>query len=140
MKKDGIQTRNRKMSAKSKKKKSGDMCQNPMDFFKPGFDKHFSTFPSPNFSPAAMHNPMHSYMGSSSAHALGNGFMATQSPHHNPAAAHHHHSGFSAGGFSGLGHTPSSISGLGSSLSSFNSLQGSGLSLTSGSGIVGAMA
>ena len=39
MKKDGIQTRNRKLSAKSKKKRGSVM----MDFFSP-FDKPFGTF------------------------------------------------------------------------------------------------
>ena len=40
LKKDGIQTRNRKLSAKSKKRKSG-MC----DFFRTGLDGRYGGFP-----------------------------------------------------------------------------------------------
>merc|ERR1719245_1899998 len=49
MKKDGIQTRNRKLSAKSKKKRGSVM----MDFFSP-FDKPFGTF-SPHMTGMSSH-------------------------------------------------------------------------------------
>ena len=59
MKKDGIQTRNRKLSAKSKKKRGS-----VMDFFSPFDTKPFATFGS-HMGAMSSHltNPMSSYYG-----------------------------------------------------------------------------
>jgi hypothetical protein len=158
MKKDGIQTRNRKMSTKSKKKRG---CDSSLDYLKPCMDKPFGSFSPHNFNPS-MHAPMPTYM--SGAGSLGSSFMGGMggmggmgSSGHHP---HHQSSmGGLGGGFSALG-TPSS---LGSSLSSFQSpsgmqvsslssfqpglqgpsigsFQSSGLNLSTNPGMVGAMA
>ena len=157
MKKDGIQTRNRKMSAKGKKKKGlhghmMDMSQSAIDFIKQGAYDHkpFSSFAHGQpFNPAtAMHpNPMHSYMsagnGANVNGLAGNGF-----------ASHHNSAGFGsglghvAGGFNPLVSMASSslnsqaIGGSPLSAASFNGIQGgaSGLALASNSGIIGAIA
>ncbi|XP_064633753.1 transcription factor GATA-3-like isoform X2 [Lineus longissimus] len=144
MKKDGIQTRNRKMSTKSKKGKKGtSMC----DLLKP-LDKPFSTFSPPNLSPA-MHNPMPTYMpsmggsygshhGSSQMGGLSSGMSGLT--HHGGLS---HHGGFSHGlNHSGLnnfslGH--SSLTSLPSSLSSsFSTLPSAGLNLSTSTTMVGA--
>ena len=84
MKKDGIQTRNRKVTAKSKKRKGGDFAS--MELFKSSFDKPFSTFPPPNFTPSMHHPSMGSYMnsGANFGHAHSS-FPATHA--HNASAA-----------------------------------------------------
>ena len=170
MKKDGIQTRNRKMSAKGKKKKTGlmdGMTQHPMDYFKQSFDKQFSPFPGQHFNPAALHPtpPMGGYMTPNmNSFATANGFMT--SPAHSTAHASFgggagltsnfplgsmSNSNFGSGGQSLTGQSLSGQSLSGQSLSgplqsSYGSIQaggsgtGSGLNLTAASGIVGALA
>ncbi|CAH1784051.1 unnamed protein product [Owenia fusiformis] len=135
MKKDGIQTRNRKMSTKSKKKRGGaSMC----DLLKP-LDKPFSTFSPPNVSPA-MHTPMGYMTGMSSMghNTLSGGYMQPQTSHYlssnfgglsHPSAMSHgglsHHGGIS-GGYS---FTPTSLSS--SQLPpSFSNIPSSGLNLS----------
>ena len=77
MKKDGIQTRNRKVTAKAKKRRGGDLAS--MDFFKT-FDKPpFSSFASATPSGFA-HHSMSSYMNSA-------GFGATHPASHNHSSA-----------------------------------------------------
>jgi hypothetical protein len=61
MKKDGIQTRNRKLSAKSKKKR-GSM----VDFFSPFDSKAFSAYGPMSGSSSYLANPMSQYYGASS--------------------------------------------------------------------------
>ena len=105
MKKDGIQTRNRKMSTKSKKKSKGGL--GPMDLLR---DKPFPGFASPNFSPAMHphhphhHHSMSPYMtsqGFGSAMGAAAGYLSHGShPHH--SAAHHAQMG-SLGGGLGMG-------------------------------------
>lgn len=148
MKKDGIQTRNRKMSTKSKKGKKNQGMSGMDHLLKCGpLDKPFSTFSPPNLSPA-MHTPMPTYMtggmGGSLGGAMGpGGFM---SPHtgtpqiqqHHP----HHHGGQMANMHHGGGFSfsqPNSLS-MSSSLASFSSIPSSGLNLTTNSSMVGAMA
>ena len=129
MKKDGIQTRNRKMSTKSKKnKKNASMC----DLLRP-MDKAFSTFSPPSHMQHPMHTPMPTYMTGSSL--PGGSFMS-----HGPS---HQTSHMATGGLAGSGLTggfslgPTSLSSA--SLSSFG-LTSSGLNLSSNSGMVGALA
>ncbi|KAK7102570.1 hypothetical protein V1264_020769 [Littorina saxatilis] len=96
MKKDGIQTRNRKMSTKSKKKCKGGM--GAMDLLR---DKPFSNFASPNFNPA-MHHSMSPYMASQGFGSMGGGYLTHGShPHH--SAAHHAQMGSLGGGLGGMG-------------------------------------
>ncbi|CAG2192188.1 GATA-binding factor 2-like isoform X2 [Mytilus galloprovincialis] len=119
MKKDGIQTRNRKMSTKSKKNKKGMMMS---DFLKP-LEKSFGGFPGMQ----GMHAPMPTYMGGYPS--MGSGHM--QNP-----------TGLSHGGFSGGSNyfTPSSYA---SSFSSIPNISSSGFSSglnLSTSSMVGAMA
>ncbi|VDH95346.1 GATA-binding protein 2, partial [Mytilus galloprovincialis] len=104
MKKDGIQTRNRKMSTKSKKNKKGMMMS---DFLKP-LEKSFGGFPGMQ----GMHAPMPTYMGGYPS--MGSGHM--QNP-----------TGLSHGGFSGGSNyfTPSSYA---SSFSSIPNISSSGFS------------
>ncbi|XP_074645512.1 transcription factor GATA-3-like [Tubulanus polymorphus] len=121
MKKDGIQTRNRKMSTKSKKGKKGCMP----DLLKP-LDKPFGSFGPPNMS------PMHSHMPYMTAGTLGGSFMGPNTSHMT--------SGFAGGFPSGLTNSFSMPSSLPSSLSSsFTGIPSSGLNLTSNN-MVGAMA
>ena len=133
------------MSAKGKKKKSGlmDMTQSPMDFFKQGFDKPFTPFPSQHFNPA-LHSasPMNGYMNSNmnSFANSANGFMT---PAHNTG-----HASFGTGLTSNfpLGSMSNSNFSNNPSINNtlqtpYSSIQGaSGLNLTSNSGIVGALA
>ena len=101
MKKDGIQTRNRKMTSKSKRKKGlggsvmADLAShhNPsMDFFKQNFERQFTTFPQSQPFTSPLH-PTNSYLGSNM-----NTFMT--SPH---APAHTGgHLGFGAAYDSGF--------------------------------------
>lgn len=127
MKKDGIQTRNRKMSTKSKKKGKGmsSMC----DLLKP-MDKPFGGFPH-NLSPT-MHAPVPTYMTSGSS--LGGSFMPSGG-HMQGAPGLGHHGGF-AGGFGSQfpSSLPSSFSSSFSSIPSINS----GLNLSTTSNMVGA--
>ena len=113
MKKDGIQTRNRKMSTKSKKKGSKN-CMN--DLLRPLDAKPFHTFGSPNLNPA-----MHGHMGWGSSGLSSMGYMGQQMSQH----PHHQSMG---GGFP-LSHNPPSlgVGGGGSSLAGFSS----GLNLSS---------
>lgn len=117
MKKDGIQTRNRKMSTKSKKNKKGMMMS---DFLKP-LEKSFGGFPPMN----GMHAPMPTYMGG--AYSLGGSSMGSG-----------HMQGYGGGGFNNF--PPSSY---GSSFSSIPNITSSGFSSglnLSTSSMVGAMA
>ncbi|KAL8569923.1 hypothetical protein ACOMHN_014143 [Nucella lapillus] len=165
MKKDGIQTRNRKMSTKSKKKGKGGM--GAMDLLR---DKPFSNFASPNFNPAMHHHPsMSPYMTSQGFGSMGGGYLThagSHHPHHphSAAAAAHHHAqmGSLGGGLAGMGggfnnfqsSFPGSFSGIpnistsGLNLSTSNNFQSplqpsfptsSGLNLST-SNMVGAMA
>ena len=157
MKKDGIQTRNRKMSTKSKKKRGSDGA---LDLLKPCMDKPFGTFSPHNFN-ANMHAPMPTYM--TGAGSLGSSFMGGMGGMGGMSGmsgmsgmggmsgmsgpSHHHHQGGSSlggglgGGFSALP-PPNSLnsSTLGSSLSSFSNIQSSGLNLSTNTSMVGAMA
>ncbi|CAL1545731.1 unnamed protein product [Lymnaea stagnalis] len=74
MKKDGIQTRNRKMSTKSKKGKKGMVAMS--DFLRDS--KPFSGFGAPSFSPS-MH-AMNPYMNHMSGQGLGGGYHHSQMP------------------------------------------------------------
>lgn len=124
MKKDGIQTRNRKMSTKSKKNKKGMMMS---DFLKP-LEKSFGGFPPMQ----GMHAPMPTYMGG--AYSLGGSSMGSG---HMQGATGLSHGGFS-GGFNNF---PSSS--YGSSFSSIPNISSSGFSSglnLSTSSMVGAMA
>lgn len=129
MKKDGIQTRNRKVSSKGKKRRSGDFTS--MEFFKSSLEKPFPAFPPPNFTPSMHHASMGSYMNGASnfggygSHAsgatdiscrLGSGYGPINT---------------SSFGSSGFGH---------SFPSSFYSSASGGLDLSTNPGIVGAMA
>lgn len=135
MKKDGIQTRNRKMSTKSKKKKG----MGGMDLLKP-LDKTFHGFPTHNMQ-HHMAGGMPPYMGggSSLGSSLGGGFMGSHGGHHPQMA-----SPLSAGFSSGFGNTyhPASLSS--SFTSQFpsipSSIPASGLNLSTSSNMVGAMA
>lgn len=74
MKKDGIQTRNRKLSAKSKKKR-GSM----VDFFAPFDTKSFSAYggmPGHHAASSYLTNPMSQYYGTSSAMQAATSFMS----------------------------------------------------------------
>ncbi|XP_012938738.1 GATA-binding factor 2 [Aplysia californica] len=72
MKKDGIQTRNRKMSTKSKKGKKGMVAMS--DFLRDS--KPFTGFGAPSFSPG-MHS-MNPYMTSMGGQGLGGGYHHSQ--------------------------------------------------------------
>ena len=118
MKKDGIQTRNRKMSTKSKKNKKlaamSDLLKGPLD--------KFSGFP-PNLN--AMHAPMPTYM--TGGGSFGGSFMSHSG----------HHMQGSAGGMpGGFGNSfPSSLqSSFSSSFSNIPNIPSSGYTsgLTSG--------
>ena len=74
MKKDGIQTRNRKLSAKSKKKR-GSM----VDFFAPFDTKSFSAYGGMTGTPSYLASPMSQYYGTSPAMAASQ-FMSAASP------------------------------------------------------------
>ena len=126
MKKDGIQTRNRKMSTKSKKNKKlaamSDLLKSPLD--------KFSAFPPMNH---AMHAPMPTYMTGGSS--FGGSYLSHGG----------HHMQGSAGGMGGFANSfPSSLqSSFSSSFSNIpiNAPSGysSGLNLsTSHSNMVGA--
>lgn len=147
MKKDGIQTRNRKMSTKSKKcKKSvGDGYGTHMDLLKP-LDKPYPSF-APNLN-HPMHTPMPTYMtghtGSLGHGTLGGSWGQPPAPHH-----HQQPSGIPGAGLGGsfsLAPTATTLgSGFSSSFSSSglnlstNSMVG-GLNLSTNSSMVGAMA
>ncbi|KAK3102182.1 hypothetical protein FSP39_009417 [Pinctada imbricata] len=139
MKKDGIQTRNRKMSTKSKKSKKG---MSMSDLLKP-LDKPFGGFPT-NLNP--MHAPMPTYMQGSS---FGGSFVPHGSSHMQGST------GLGHGGFSsGFNNFPSSLPSSFASSFSSNPTSGfpsglnlststgfsSGLNLSSSSNMVGAMA
>jgi GATA-binding protein 2 len=138
MKKDGIQTRNRKISAKSKKKRNGDFTS--MEFFKSPLDKSFSHFPPPNFNPTMHHPSMTSYMNVNTANNFGSSFGAgAHAPGSTADLSCRLGSGYgpitsnSFGTHSSFGHHsfPSSFYG--------GSATG-GLDLSTNAGIVGAMA
>ena len=74
MKKDGIQTRNRKLSAKSKKKR-GSM----VDFFSPFDTKSFSAYGGMGGTSPYLASPMSQYYGTSPAMAASQ-FMSAASP------------------------------------------------------------
>ncbi|XP_052829806.1 transcription factor GATA-3 isoform X2 [Octopus bimaculoides] len=128
MKKDGIQTRNRKMSTKSKKSKKGMASMS--DLLKP-LDK---PFPGSVYTP--MHAPMATYMTSGSS--LGGSFGSTVGSHMQAS------SGLSSGLSAGFSNTfnPSLTSQFTSSfpsIPSIPSISSSGLTLSTSSGMVGAM-
>lgn len=142
MKKDGIQTRNRKMSTKSKKNKKGMIMS---DLLKPSLDKTFGGFPT-NLN--AMHAPMPTYMGGGSS--IGGGYFAHGSSHMQGSSGLGH-SGFSSAynnfpssmssSFSGI--SSNYNSGLASGLNLSTTTAGgfpSGLNLSAGSNMIGAMA
>lgn len=142
MKKDGIQTRNRKMSTKSKKNKKGMVMS---DLLKPGLDKPFGGFP-PNLN--AMHAPMPTYMGGGSS--IGGSYF-THGSSHMQGSTGLGHSGFSSAYNNFPSSMPSSFSsissnynsGLPSGLNLSTTTAGgfpSGLNLSSGSNMIGAMA
>ena len=127
MKKDGIQTRNRKMSTKSKKNKK----LAAMDLLKSPFDK-FSGVPTMNHP---MHAPMPTYM--TGGGSFGSSFL-THGGHHMQG---------SAGGMGGFANSfPSSLqSSFSSSFSNipnaptmYSSGLSSGLNLSTSSNMVGA--
>ncbi|KAK6175600.1 hypothetical protein SNE40_014027 [Patella caerulea] len=123
MKKDGIQTRNRKMSTKSKKGKKGMNCMS--DFLKP-LDKQFGGFGSPNFN-HAMHAPMPAYNYMTGGGSFGGGFMSSGG-----------HPGQMMGSLSsGFNNFPTSGS-FSSSFSSIPSIPSSGLNLSTATNMVGA--
>lgn len=131
MKKDGIQTRNRKMSAKGKKKKGSmlDMEHSPMDFFKQGFaadnKPSFGSFPSQHYNPAALHptpgiNPYINPAAAASMNGFANSFMTSA------------HTGGGHTGFGGGLHGNFPLSSMSSmSNSNFNSQSLAGGSLQS---------
>ncbi|XP_013409208.1 transcription factor GATA-3 isoform X3 [Lingula anatina] len=125
MKKDGIQTRNRKMSTKSKKNKrlSGSSMS---DLLKPMDSKSFSPFSPPNMTPT-MHTPMPTYMPQTS---LGGSYMT---PPSHQMVSHGGFSGYSAGSY---GYTQPSSYGLSSA--GYPGLSSSGLNLSTN--MVGALA
>uniref|UniRef100_A0A8W8M0U7 GATA-type domain-containing protein n=1 Tax=Magallana gigas TaxID=29159 RepID=A0A8W8M0U7_MAGGI len=115
MKKDGIQTRNRKMSTKSKKNKKGMVMS---DLLKPSLDKPFGGFP-PNLN--AMHAPMPTYMGGGSS--IGGSYFTHGSSFSSIS------SNYNSGLPSGLNLSTTTAGGF-----------PSGLNLSSGSNMIGAMA
>jgi len=125
MKKDGIQTRNRKLSAKSKKKR-GSM----VDFFAP-FDSKFSAYGSMAGTSSYLTNPMSQYYGASPAMA------ATQFMSASPASM------YSTGHMAALHNSHQSASGSVSPLTSSASAQNFSLAASSGNpispSIIGAM-
>ena len=128
MKKDGIQTRNRKMSTKSKKSRKNQEFNSAMELLKP-LDKPFNTFSPPGFN-HAMHTPMPTYM-SGHAGSLGSSWVTPSAPSHQ---SHQHIGG---PGFHGLGSaSPSTMSSLSMS-SSFGGIPTSGLNLTTNTGMMG---
>ena len=128
MKKDGIQTRNRKMSTKSKKNKKGMQMS---DFLKP-LDNKFGGFPHMN----GMHAPMPTYMGGGSS--LGGSFVP---PGGHMQGASLGHGGLSAGFNNFSSSIPSSFSSSFSSIPSISSSGfSSGLNLSTSSQMVGSMA
>lgn len=107
MKKEGIQTRNRKLSTKSKKKKNGQIHMSGLtipDIIKPhhGMDAKFSTFGSPGLS---------HYMPSVSSHlshyvpTVSSSFQVPPPSHHAPSSLsfNHHQSSLSFGSSNGFG-------------------------------------
>ena len=163
MKKDGIQTRNRKMSTKSKKNRKGcggaaSAAAACMDLLKPAAfqDKPFSSFachsgPAGNFN-HSMHTPMPTYMAGAGSAALGHhtSFMSPAASSHHKTMSHHNAAGGFPGATSHLGTAGFSLSpapshsshSLGGSLnpSSFSGIPSSGLNLSTNSSMVGAMA
>lgn len=128
MKKDGIQTRNRKMSTKSKKSKKGMTSMS--DLLKP-LDK---PFPGSVYAP--MHAPMATYMTSGSS--LGGSFSSPVGSHMQASSGL---SGSLSGGFTNS-FNPSLTSQFTSSfptIPSIPSISSSGLTLSTSSGMVGAM-
>ena len=125
MKKDGIQTRNRKLSAKSKKKR-GSM----VDFFAP-FDSKFSAYGSMAGTSSYLTNPMSQYYGASPAMA------ATQFMSASPASM------YSTGHMAALHNSHQAASGSVSPLTSSASAQNFSLAASSGNpispSIIGAM-
>ena len=121
MKKDGIQTRNRKMSSKSKKSKKCSMIN---DFLRP-LDKPFTSFTAHNLA-SAMPPSMPHYM---------TGMQPTPS-HHSSTVP----SAFSGPALpSGFSFAPSSLPQSFSNANTFSNISPNGLNLTS-SGMIGAMA
>ena len=133
MKKDGIQTRNRKVTAKSKKRRGADLTS--MELFK-SFDKPFPTFPPPNITPS-MHAQYMNTGGFGHAHSS---FMSPGAHAHNASTSdfscrlstgYHGPMTSSSFGGTGLGHSfPTSFYGGASS----------GLDLTNSGIVAGAMA
>ncbi|KAL4225855.1 Trans-acting T-cell-specific transcription factor GATA-3 [Mactra antiquata] len=128
MKKDGIQTRNRKMSTKSKKNKKlaamSDLLKGPLD--------KFSGFPPMNH---AMHAPMPTYMTGGSS--FGSSYLSHGAPHMQG----------SAGGMGGFGNSfssslqssfSSSFSNIPNTPSGYSTGLSSGLNLSTSSNMVGA--
>ena len=138
MKKDGIQTRNRKMSTKSKKNKKS--CSSAMDLLKPTLERPFGTFSPPSLQ-HPMHNPMPTYMaGMTGAGGFGTSFMTSQPGNHGGGGL----GGGGLGGGLGGGFPSSSLGagglGMGGSSGLYTS---SGLNLSTNSthhSMVGAMA
>ena len=83
MKKDGIQTRNRKMSTKSKKKCKG--LFGSIDLMRDS--KSFSSFASATFNPAAIHH----HAGSMSPYVNPQPFPGTMCGGYPPPGSHQHH-------------------------------------------------
>jgi hypothetical protein len=143
MKKDGIQTRNRKTSTKSKKNRKGS--GSAMDLLKPASfqDKSFGSFscqPGAQFQ-HGMPTPMPGY-GS-----LGHSFMTPATGH--PTSMGHHGNAFGTGassshlhpggGFS-LSPAPAPHHSAPSLNPSFSNIPSTGLNLSTNSSMVGAMA
>ncbi|XP_076266703.1 GATA binding protein grain isoform X1 [Rhynchophorus ferrugineus] len=119
MKKEGIQTRNRKLSSKSKKKKSGAAClslggmmgdmMKPLDSTKGGFGQFNSMgggHPHLNAALHPHHAMSHWYQNSTHPHGFVSGPPPPAPP---PAASYHHHmSSLSA---AGLGLTSNGMAG-----------------------------
>ena len=141
MKKDGIQTRNRKMTSKSKRKKtlSGSVMADlaahspSLDFFKQSFERQFAPFPQPQSFAPSLH-PSNSYLSSSM-----NAFATSQAPAHGGS-----HVGFSGSAY-GAGF-PVQTAAFGGqtissgSLSHFHSNNSSNISSLTDPTLVGTMA
>ena len=133
MKKDGIQTRNRKMSTKSKKKARGSAIMAMGDMLDPvgksSFMHNLSHHGGPmGQMPTYMPNSMHAgSMGS----MMSSSFMGAPSHQHHGAGGYGHAGGFGSGfSFPQQSSLPPTFPGIPSS----------GLNLTTNSSMVGAMA
>lgn len=88
MKKEGLQTRNRKLSLKSKKKK-----YTAEDYLKP-FDRHY-TFPPPNITPVLPPPVMHAsylqnYIATQNRSPFARGASSGATLHHTGASSNHY--------------------------------------------------